>query len=303
MPVMDDTAPLNPSALSRQQILDATARCLREDGYDACTIRRIAGRLDCAVGSIYRYYRDKRDLLYTVAQAALEPAAALVEAGGSVEVSARLYYDLVAAEPSLYPLMFWLAAVGEGTSAAQAPHALAGTDALPRVVRRIITGWSHRLGDGDLATRCWLMVHGCVTLGVSAAATLEKVNDQLGHRAASGNGKSGASNGPGNDAGNSDIGVAGSLKLPPPPIVTRAAALHAATHDNGDEPRPLRPALGIFSDHGEDQTPVDVDGEQTNRKSKDEPSSRREASRSAREAVQEEKTSGAQAMPDDVVLL
>ncbi len=286
MPVMDDTAPLNSSALSRQQILDATARCLREDGYDACTIRRIAGRLDCAVGSIYRYYRDKRDLLFTVTQAALEPAAALVEAGGSVEVSARLYHDLVAADPSLYRLMFWLAAVGDG------PIALSGADALPRVIRRIITGWSHRLGDGDLATRCWLIVHGCVTLGISVDATLGKVSEELGHRAIGGNGGNG---------GNGDSFVF-------PPIVTRAAALHAATHPNGDEPRPLRPALGIFSDNGEDEA-LAKEADPPSADSTSNPGPAVESRRSSRSAAAAQSqdhviaNSGAQAMPDDVVLL
>ena len=280
MPVMDDTAPLNSSALSRQQILDATARCLREDGYDACTIRRIASRLDCAVGSIYRYYRHKRDLLFTVAQAALEPAAALVEAGGSVEVSARLYHDLVSAEPGLYRLMFWLAAVGDG------PAGVASAQAMPRVVRRVINGWSQRLGDGELATRCWLIVHGCVTLGTSAEAALAAVSDELGHRAIGGNGHAS-------------------------PAVTRIAALQAEPNEHGETPRPLRPALGIFSDNGEDGSnnhavTEDVEPSQTLAPRSAVAAESLIASRSAKAARQREQANtnrGAQAMPDDVVLL
>ena len=52
-----------PAVLSRGQILDATETCLAELGYDGTTIRAIAKRLDCAVGTIYRYFRDKRSLL------------------------------------------------------------------------------------------------------------------------------------------------------------------------------------------------------------------------------------------------
>ena len=64
MPIIDaPTDGRTPTHLSRDQILDATGRCLASRGYDATTIRTIAGVLDCAVGSIYRYFRDKRELL------------------------------------------------------------------------------------------------------------------------------------------------------------------------------------------------------------------------------------------------
>src|SRR5262245_60037966 len=145
MTVMEESLPPTVAAtqLSRQQIMDATSRCLREEGYDATTIRRIASRLGCAVGSIYRYFQDKRDLLDAVAQASLEPAATLIAAGGSVEDSAMLYHELAGRDPALHRLMFWITAVGPtGESGTSQPERV---PPVPGVVRRIVAGWSRRL--------------------------------------------------------------------------------------------------------------------------------------------------------------
>ena len=130
-------------------------------------------------------------------------------------------------------------------------------------------------------TRCWMAVHGCVTLGVSAEIALAKVREQLALHTAGGNG--------------------GPLKLPP--AVTRSAALQAAAHGNGDEPRPLRPALSVYSDNAEDQAhataSIPADSEPVHKASH----RQAEISLHSTESRQQEKSSGAQAMPDDVVLL
>jgi len=156
--------------LSAEQILEATARCLREEGYDATTIRRIAGRLDCAVGSIYRYYTDKRELLDAVAQSALEPAAALVEAGGSVEDSAALYHQIAASDPAMYRLMFWIAALDAATD---------GGQRTPGIVERIIRNWSRRLGDESAARIAWMTLHGCLMLGADEEPSLDALRSVL----------------------------------------------------------------------------------------------------------------------------
>lgn len=158
------TSPVQAVPLSRQQILETTARCLTEEGYDATTIRRIAAKLDCAVGSIYRYFRDKRDLLDVVAQSSLEPVALKVEAGAPVESSARQYHKIASSDLAMYRLMFWVHTVG-----ATEPDA----DVQPQVIRRIIAGWTQRLGDESLARRSWMTLHGGITLGMSVDQVME----------------------------------------------------------------------------------------------------------------------------------
>lgn len=144
------SAPLN-----RTRILDATEACLREFGYDGTTIRRIAGRLDCAVGTLYRHFKDKRALLDGVTQRRFEPVAERVEQGDDLNQTAALYLQTASAEPQQYRLMFWLASVGDHD-----------TPGVPEVVQRILEGWAHQLGDIDRARRNWAQLHGALMLGI-----------------------------------------------------------------------------------------------------------------------------------------
>lgn len=142
--------------LSRAQILHATAICLGEEGYDGTTIRRIAKQLNCAVGSIYRYFDDKRSLLDAVTQARFEPVAQVAEV--SAERSAALYAHAAADEPQQYRLMFWLASVGR-------PGGDPGVPGVPAVVKRIIDTWAIQMGDRRKAERFWSQLHGRIMLG------------------------------------------------------------------------------------------------------------------------------------------
>jgi AcrR family transcriptional regulator len=166
--------PHPPAPLSREQILQTTSRCLRDFGYDATTIRKIAGMLGCAVGSIYRYFTDKRELLSLVTQQTLEPVAAMAQAGGeSIEPSVRMYHQLVTHAPETYRLMFWLACP-EPAGAPGMPAPGGAAAKLPAVVQQVIDGWSARL-DPATARRVWAMLHGFVLLGRSAEETLAAV--------------------------------------------------------------------------------------------------------------------------------
>ncbi len=139
--------------LSRAQILHATAICLAESGYDGTTIRRIAKQLNCAVGSIYRYFDDKRSLLDAVTQARFEPVAQVAEV--SAERSAALYAHAAADEPQQYRLMFWLASIGQPD----------GVPGVPTIVSRIIDSWAQQMGDRRKAERFWSQLHGRIMLG------------------------------------------------------------------------------------------------------------------------------------------
>ena len=168
--------------LSRPQIMSVTLRVLREEGYDATTIRRIAGRLGCAGGSIYRYFKDKRDLLIAVAEAALAPAVEHVEAGGSMEDSARIFHQLAEKDAALYQLTFWLAAVNEAGDS-PTPDDGAEASVMPAIIDRLIAGWAKRLGDDALAAQCWAVLHGGITLRWPLEQTLTLLRAQMRHDA------------------------------------------------------------------------------------------------------------------------
>lgn len=190
---------VSPAAtnLSRDQILNATSRCFFECGYDGTTIRRIAKNLNCAVGSIYRYFTEKRDLLDAMAQRNLKGVLKVIDSGDSFDQSIRVYLQHATSSPQMYRLMFWLACLGpvkdtvSGTMERQGspPKPINSSvgpplspTAQPLIIRQIIAGWSRRLGDEMLAQRCWAMVHGCLMLGLDREQTMQAVVDLLGHR-------------------------------------------------------------------------------------------------------------------------
>lgn len=154
----DDTPPTKtPTSLDRTQILDATARVLREKGYDGTTIRTIAKQLDCAVGSIYRYFKDKRQLLDAVCQRRFDAVAEHAELGSPLSKTALMYARVASEQPEQYRLMFWLASIGKQQQ----------SEALPAIVRRILACWTETLGDQTTARKTWAALHGAVNLGLS----------------------------------------------------------------------------------------------------------------------------------------
>jgi AcrR family transcriptional regulator len=146
-----------PTCLDRTQILDATARVLREKGYDGTTIRTIAKQLDCAVGSIYRYFKDKRQLLDAVCQRRFDAVAEHAELRSPLSKTALMYARVAAEQPEQYRLMFWLASIGKQSQ----------SEALPAIVRRILAGWTESLGDQAAARKTWAALHGAINLGLA----------------------------------------------------------------------------------------------------------------------------------------
>ncbi|MEL7087420.1 MAG: TetR/AcrR family transcriptional regulator, partial [Planctomycetota bacterium] len=147
--------PRTPTSLSRQQILDATDACLQELGYDGTTIRRIAKELGCAVGSIYRYFDDKRALLTAVVQRRFDPVTERIGQKAPIDATANLYSQIAAEQPELYRLMFWLSSIGKTTH----------TNTLPGVIRDVVDGWADQLGDRRAAEGYWSQLHGSIMHG------------------------------------------------------------------------------------------------------------------------------------------
>jgi AcrR family transcriptional regulator len=169
----------NSSQLGRQRILDATMHCLCEQGYDATTIRRIAGRLDCAVGSIYRYFADKHALLLAVTERLFEPVVEALDAGATFAQSVELYAQLALQDAQAYRLMFWLSSNGSAgkthaTAETTSPPSSPGS-ALPQVVATVVDGWARHLADRQRALQCWAIAHGSIIAGLDLQAVCQSV--------------------------------------------------------------------------------------------------------------------------------
>lgn len=161
-------------SLDRRIIIEATDRCLFEEGYDATTIRRIAARLGCAVGSIYRHFTDKRQLLEAVTQRRLEPVVDLAERGGAIEHTAEVYARAVLADRQAYRLMFWLASLAPEESKEEAGACGVGGRAVPAIVRRLVQAWCKRVPE-EKARRAWAALHGALMLNLGEQAAVREV--------------------------------------------------------------------------------------------------------------------------------
>ena len=184
--------PRRTATLDCDRILDATAHCIDELGYDDTTIRKIAKHLGCAVGSIYRYFTDKRELLSGVTQRRFEPVLVFSTGGGPVDDAEVLYERAALEQPEQYRLMFWLSIVGPSKTAANKARReadkkparaqadgveLSETDdgvdtaaTFPTMIADIIDAWADQLGSVDAARERWTRLHGRIMLGELADA-------------------------------------------------------------------------------------------------------------------------------------
>ncbi|MEQ9454228.1 MAG: TetR/AcrR family transcriptional regulator [Phycisphaeraceae bacterium] len=163
--------PRSRAPLSRDQILEATQVCLNDLGYDGTTIRKIASQLGCAVGSIYRYFKDKRDLLAEVTQRRFDPVLELIEDGAPAARSLERYIEVASAEPEQYRLMFWLASLSDKEA----------TRALPGMIEKLLAAWSMQTGaSAEKLDAAWCVVHGGLMIGLPTQQLVDRAMAVLG---------------------------------------------------------------------------------------------------------------------------
>jgi AcrR family transcriptional regulator len=63
----------------KQKILNAALRIFAEEGYDKVSMRKIAGRIDYSATTIYRFFRNKEELLGAIAADTFRDLAARFE--------------------------------------------------------------------------------------------------------------------------------------------------------------------------------------------------------------------------------
>jgi AcrR family transcriptional regulator len=71
-----------PPRLSRERIVDASLGVLEKDGWEALSMRRLAQELDVWPMAVYRYFRDKDELVDALVGHAVETLEAPAVAGG-----------------------------------------------------------------------------------------------------------------------------------------------------------------------------------------------------------------------------
>src|SRR5690349_20231477 len=161
----------------RLAILDAAAELFREHGYERFSLRQVAERIGYSPTTIYLYFTDKDDLLFTVADAGftrfgeqlVAAAASTVDPIGRLTAMGRAYIDFGIGNPAYYQLMFMQR--GDflmANKAGECEPRIDSSGVLQQAVRDAIDAGAVRSGDAaSYADALWALVHGTVALAIS----------------------------------------------------------------------------------------------------------------------------------------
>ncbi len=159
----------------RATLIAAARDVLAQDGYDGLTIRRVAERAEYSLGTVYGYFADKDDLLYTLVR---EDFVRLTEqlrtirdthAGAAAVREILLSYVRMGLErPQSYEIMFMLKPQLASRNASDGDaddHAYAIFRGC--IVAAIRRGEFRRDDPDVLAQMLWASVHGLVSLRIT----------------------------------------------------------------------------------------------------------------------------------------
>jgi AcrR family transcriptional regulator len=161
----------------RQAILDAAATLFREHGYERFSLRQVAERIGYSPTTIYLYFTDKDDLLFTVADVGFNrfgeqlvaAAASAKDPAGRLTAMGRAYIDFGIQNPAYYQLMFMQR--GDflmGQRAGECKPRIDSFGVLQQVVRDAIDAGAVRPGDAEpYADALWALVHGIVAMAIT----------------------------------------------------------------------------------------------------------------------------------------
>jgi AcrR family transcriptional regulator len=164
----------------RQTILTAAGELFLEQGYERFSLRKVAERVGYSPTTIYLYFRDKDDLLFTVVEEGfVQFGRQLVAAAESqadpwerIIALGRAYVNFALQNPIYYQLMFmqrtdFLTQKQMGESQPR----IASFHMLQQAVQQAIDAGVLRPGDAEsYSDVLWAMVHGMASLAISMPA-------------------------------------------------------------------------------------------------------------------------------------
>jgi AcrR family transcriptional regulator len=163
----------------RQAILDAAAALFVEHGYSGFSLRQVAERIGYSATTIYLYFEDKDDLLFTVADegftrfgACIAEAAREPDPLARLEAIGRAYIAFGLANPSYYALMF--IDRGDfllGYRGGERKPRIGALNVVEQAVREGIDAGQIRPGAArSYASALWAAVHGVVAMAIALPA-------------------------------------------------------------------------------------------------------------------------------------
>ncbi|HET8589658.1 MAG TPA: TetR/AcrR family transcriptional regulator [Nakamurella sp.] len=144
-------------AQARTAILDAARELAQQEGWDAVSMRRLAGRIGYSTNYAYRYFSGRDDILLAlVTDGFTRLAEAMRAAGPSLHAAAAAYLDFALAEPDLYQIMYGLGGVH-----VPAADTVTQGNAVGRVIADLLETEDP---NDDRVVRIWATAHGLLAL-------------------------------------------------------------------------------------------------------------------------------------------
>lgn len=171
----------------RRRILDAARQLFVREGFDNVSMRRIASRIEYSPAALYRYFRNKREILSVLRE---EGFARFVERQERwreryddplerLRAGAREYIRFALSEPEHYHLMFGASCEEvdlDGEWAASAVRSFQTHRS--NVAECAATGWFGEADADTLVFALWSQLHGLVSLiGTGQVAALSQGAD------------------------------------------------------------------------------------------------------------------------------
>lgn len=169
---------------TRQSLLDAAIRLFEENGYEGFSLRQVAEATGYTPTSIYLYFKDKDELLFSVCSRGFEEFTQTQQNAyeSHTEPLARLramavaYVDFGLGRPLHYRVMFleraeWIAKASQSGKPGSGPESFQGL--VSAVAQAQTAGWRSGIPLLDAAQQLWAGLHGIVSLSLSMRGYLE----------------------------------------------------------------------------------------------------------------------------------
>lgn len=184
----------------QRQIVEATLRVFRRDGYQAVSLRAIGAEMGRTAAALYRYFASKDDLISAVRVAGFEQMQAVLEAARArsddplqaVRYAFRDYISFAFEEPELFRLMYDLNQAEAGAQDAVRGAREQAFDVVRRIAADAIDAGLLEGEPNLLAHLAWINAHGLallastgqLELGLAIEDLIEPLIEQfLGQRA------------------------------------------------------------------------------------------------------------------------
>jgi AcrR family transcriptional regulator len=164
---------------TREAILRAATGLLDEAGYDAFSLRKLAARIGYTPTTIYRYFRDKDELLSAVlleGYAEFTRALAAAAGGGhdpfaEIDALGRAYVEFGLAHPVMYRVLFMQRPDIWQRLSPERVEEVCGSDAFAllrsAVERAVGTGRTRTRHVENASLALWALMHGIVSLSLA----------------------------------------------------------------------------------------------------------------------------------------